>query len=51
MTNKQPNHDDSDYLLDLNKFDLDEFSKLATVSGLRGTALRRAWVQRGRESK
>ena len=46
-----PNYNDPDYLLDLNKFDLDEFSKLATITNLKGAALRRAWVQRKRESK
>jgi hypothetical protein len=51
MTDKQlPNYDKPDYLLDLNKAELDEFSKLQTISGLKHGALRRAWVKR-RESK
>jgi hypothetical protein len=51
MTEKQPSHDDPAFSFNLNKYDLDEFSKLQTISGLKHAALRRAWAQRGRESK
>jgi hypothetical protein len=45
MTDKEADdYSDPNHLLALNKADLDEFSRLATVSGLRGTALRRALV-------
>jgi len=40
MTNKQPNYDDPNFSFDLNSHDLDEFSKLQTISGLKGAALR-----------
>jgi hypothetical protein len=45
-TAQQPNYDDPAFSFDLNKFDLDEYSALQTISGLRYGALRRAWVQR-----
>jgi hypothetical protein len=51
MTEKQPSYDDPDFTFDLGQADLDEFSALQTVSGLKGAALRRAWARRKRESK
>jgi hypothetical protein len=50
MTDKQPNYDDPAFSFDLSQNDLDDFSKLQTISGLKHGALRRAWAKR-RESK
>jgi hypothetical protein len=38
MTEKQPSYDDPAFSFDLSQADLDEFSKLATISGLKGAA-------------
>jgi len=52
MTNKPPNYDDPAFSFDLNKDELDQYSALQTISGLKHGALRRTWVnQRKRESK
>jgi hypothetical protein len=44
-------YDNPAFSFDLSQNDLDEYSILQTISGLKHGALRRAWVRRKPESK